>query len=94
MSVILTSNKTTAQAKQDVGQNGTENCSLNNDYVVAANVPLEQDHEENDFNNRAQSCLENNCDGLLWQFTGHFLSRKAQQIGGGQHGDVAGDEDG
>lgn len=89
-----TGHETRSQAEQQIGQDGAQNGSLDDNDIGVVRGCLEQHHEQDDFDYGAKSGFEDNGEGLLGHLAGEFLASESQQIGGRQHGNVVGDEDG
>jgi len=81
--------KACSQAQQQVGEDGTKNGSLNDGYLVIA--ATNQYHEQNDLDRRAKCCLKERAKHV-WKLPAKFLSSKAKEICGWDHGNVAKDE--
>jgi hypothetical protein len=90
--LALAGNKADAQAEEDVGQDGTNNGSLNDRNVLFAS--LEQDYKEDDFDDGSKGCFQDHGKRLVGHLAREFLASEAEQVGRGQHGNVARDEDG
>ena len=74
----LTSNEAKSQAQQDIGQDRTENSSLDDKNIRVANRLLQQHHEQDDLHDRAKGGLEHNSEGFLRHLARQLLAGETQ----------------
>ena len=86
-----TNEEAETQTEQQIGEDTTENGSLDDAHTSIA-IVLEKDHKEDDLDEGSKSGFENDTKDL-WQLARQLLSRESQEIGRRNHGDVRQDED-
>lgn len=86
-----TNEKAETKTKQQVCKDTAQDGGLYDGNTCIA-IVLDDDHEENDFNQRAKSCFQNDTQHL-WQLACQLLPGKPYQICSRYHGDVRYDED-
>ena len=83
-----TDQETHAQAQKLRGQNGSENCRLNNLELVI----LDQDHEHDNLDDRSKCCLDKNPQDSV-QLRSQFLTSETNEIGARNHCEVVENKD-
>jgi hypothetical protein len=78
-----TSDEACTQAKEQIGQDGSQDCSLENRHIAVTLGSLEQNHEQYEFDNGATGCLHHDSDGLVGHLARELLSRETEKVGGG-----------
>ena len=86
-------NKAESQTQQHVRKNRTQDSGTDDRHIRVAVARLEQHHEEHNLDDGTKGGFDNHAEDL-GDFTGEFGTSEADHVGGGDHGDVVGDEDG